>query len=301
MTRIYTEHNPAKIGEIDGLLLKWKGKEGDILTALRKKYGVEEGGEGREGNRRLTTSISTATVEAGAAGARAEAVAAEMRGKHDEGFLVLEYFERQLRSILQADALLRDRTIMVWSDALLASGQGDAITDCCIRPSDTIVETEVAAATGKDGAGAAGAARQPVGESLADIGGRGYRVVVGSRVGLDGSDGGGLSLDAAAQSWEDVYGVDIFASRGRDSSDKDAEAEAALLAAMKPLVLGAEAACWGRCLSQLQFPWLQLIAVSERLWSPAKTTASANKPHVKARLKKVRAWLERAGFKMEEA
>ena len=38
IVRIYKKNNPSKLSEVDGLLLKYAGKEDDLLKAIKEKY-----------------------------------------------------------------------------------------------------------------------------------------------------------------------------------------------------------------------------------------------------------------------
>jgi hypothetical protein len=42
LVEIYREHNPRKLGDVDGLLEEWAGDEAELLSNVRRKYGVEE-------------------------------------------------------------------------------------------------------------------------------------------------------------------------------------------------------------------------------------------------------------------
>ena len=50
---IYEKFNPSKLNEVEGLLLKYAGKETDLLKAIEKKYGVaKEDDYGTKGKNR---------------------------------------------------------------------------------------------------------------------------------------------------------------------------------------------------------------------------------------------------------
>jgi hypothetical protein len=42
LNRIYQKHNPAKTGEIDQLLEKYRGRESDLLDAIKSKYQISQ-------------------------------------------------------------------------------------------------------------------------------------------------------------------------------------------------------------------------------------------------------------------
>ena len=42
LTALYQKHNPAKLGKVDALLKKYKGKEGQLLKTVREKYNEVE-------------------------------------------------------------------------------------------------------------------------------------------------------------------------------------------------------------------------------------------------------------------
>jgi hypothetical protein len=43
MTKIYKQHNPRKLADIDGLLVEWAGDEAELLANIHTKYGIEDG------------------------------------------------------------------------------------------------------------------------------------------------------------------------------------------------------------------------------------------------------------------
>eukprot|EP01047_Picozoa_sp_COSAG01_P021006 COSAG01_NODE_1205_length_11235_cov_324.494124_9_plen_386_part_00 len=43
MAKIYKQHNPRKLADIDGLLVEWAGDEAELLANIHTKYGIEDG------------------------------------------------------------------------------------------------------------------------------------------------------------------------------------------------------------------------------------------------------------------
>lgn len=112
---IYRRYNPAKIGNVEGLLLKYRGKEKKLLSALYKKYGVSA--RRSRGKRTMKTVSSTVPTgffddqEADARARRVDVEAVKDQKKREEWNAFMKFAESVNESEERSETLMKEEVV----------------------------------------------------------------------------------------------------------------------------------------------------------------------------------------------